>query len=106
MISVEVVNDRLKLVLSDGRTDWVDRVVLATGYSIDVSRYQLLDGSLQRELKTENGYPLLTADLESSIPGLYMAGVVAERTLGPTLRFVCGTFNVGPRLAAAMTRHS
>ena len=79
-------------------------MVLATGYVIDVSRYQLLDESLKRELKIENGYPLLTASLETSIPGLYMAGVVAERTLGPTLRFVCGTFNVGPRLAAALTR--
>jgi cation diffusion facilitator CzcD-associated flavoprotein CzcO len=100
--SVEVVKDRLKLTYNDGRTKLVDFVVLATGYVIDVSRYQLLDDSLKRELKIADGYPVLSAHLETSIPGLYMAGVVAERALGPTLRFVCGTYNVGHRIAASL----
>jgi len=45
---------------------------------------------------------VLQTSLETSVPGLFMTGVVAERTLGPTLRFVTGTNNAGPRLAAAL----
>ena len=102
--SVERAGNKLKLALSDGTTEQVDVVVLATGYKIDLSKYQILDSSLQQKiLKTSDGYPVLATSLQTSIEGLYMAGVVAERTLGPTLRFVTGTSNAGPQLAAALT---
>src|SRR5207253_4700382 len=54
-------------------------------------------------LRAPDGYPSLTMNLQTSIQGLYMVGVVAERALGPTLRFVTGTSNAGPRLTAAIT---
>jgi FAD-dependent urate hydroxylase len=93
----------LKLALSDGTTDQVDLAVLATGYRIDVSKYRILDNSLNRQVqKTPDGYPVLDMSLQTSVPGLYMAGVIAEKALGPTLRFVTGTSNAGPRLAAAV----
>ena len=94
----------MRLELSDGTTDRVDFVLLATGYRIDISKYHILDSSLhQRVRKTSDGYPVLDTSLQTSVSGLYMAGVVGERTLGPTLRFVTGTSNAGPRLAAAIT---
>ena len=103
--AVDVAGDGLKLTLSDGTTDLVDRVVLATGYRIDVSKYHILDPSLRHQIQTtSDGYPVLTPDLQTSVDGLYMAGVIAEKTLGPTLRFVTGTSNAGPRLAAAIGR--
>jgi len=99
--NAEVAGDGVKITLTDGTVDTVDRVVLATGYRIDVNKYHLLDSSLRQQLqKTPDGYPVLTTGLETSIPGLYMAGVIGEKTLGPTLRFVTGTSNAGPRLAA------
>jgi FAD-dependent urate hydroxylase len=102
--SVEVVGKGLRLGLSDGTLHHVDRVVLATGYQIDVSKYQILDQSLRRQIQVSNDrYPILTTGLQTSVPGLYMAGVVGERALGPTLRFVTGTSNAGPRIAAAIT---
>ena len=52
--------------------------------------------------KTADGYPVLDTSLQTSVKGLYMAGVIAEKTLGPTLRFVTGTSNAGPRLAAGV----
>jgi thioredoxin reductase len=92
------------LELSNGTKDHVDFVVLATGYRIDISRYQILDSSLKRQIqRTPEGYPLLDTNLQTSVTGLYMAGVVGEKTLGPTLRFVTGTSNAGPRLAAGVT---
>jgi thioredoxin reductase len=100
---VERVGSGLKLALSDGATDQVDLVVLATGYRIDISKYHILDSSLMRHIqKTPDGYPVLDTSLQTSVDGLYMAGVIAEKTLGPTLRFVTGTSNAGPRLAAAV----
>jgi cation diffusion facilitator CzcD-associated flavoprotein CzcO len=95
---------KLKITLSDGATDEVDLVVLATGYRIDISKYHILDASLkQRVRQTPDGYPVLDTYLQTTVAGLYMAGVIAEKTLGPTLRFVTGTSNAGPRLAAAIT---
>ena len=99
----------LSLELSNGTKDHVDFVVLATGYKIDISRYSILDRSLSRQIqKTPEGYPVLDTNLQTSVNGLYMAGVVGEKTLGPTLRFVTGTSNAGPRLAAGIVgnRHS
>jgi len=94
---------KLKLTFSDGTTDVVDTVVLATGYKIDISKYNILDHSLlERVQQTADGYPVLTTGLQTTVDGLYMAGVVAEKTLGPTLRFVTGTSNAGPRVAAAI----
>jgi thioredoxin reductase len=101
--SVEQVGGKLKLKLSDGTTDQVDMVVLATGYKIDISKYPILDSTLQQGIaKMPDGYPVLATSLQTSVKGLYMAGVIAERTLGPTLRFVTGTSNAGPRVAAAI----
>jgi len=93
----------LNLELSDGTTDHVDFAVLATGYKIDVSKYRILDDSLKQYVQqTPDGYPVLNTGLQTTVDGLYMAGVIAEKTLGPTLRFVTGTSNAGPRLAAAI----
>ncbi len=99
-----VVGNQLRIDLSDGSAETVDFVVCATGYRIDISKYEILDSSLQRKIqKTSLGYPVLDTTLQTTVPGLYMAGVIGEKTLGPTLRFVTGTSNAGPRLASAIT---
>lgn len=93
----------VELALSDGSTGCFDHVILATGYKIDISRYHILaETLLQRIKQSGDGYPILDAGLQTSVPGLYMTGVVGERTLGPTLRFVTGTNNAGPRLAGSI----
>jgi thioredoxin reductase len=98
-----VVGQGVKLELSDGTTEDVELVVLATGYRIDITKYQIIDSALQQRIqKTADGYPVLDTGLQTSVSGLYMAGVIGERTLGPTLRFVTGTSNAGPRLAASI----
>jgi thioredoxin reductase len=102
---VEFAAGGLKLVLSDGTHISVDHVVLGTGYRIDISKYRVLDASLLHQVEaTADGYPVLTGGLETSVNGLFMAGVIAEKTLGPTLRFVTGTSNAGPRVAKAIAQ--
>jgi thioredoxin reductase len=103
--SVSTSGSSLRLTLTDGSNDQVDSVILATGYRIDISKYHILDSSLQQQIqRTPDGYPVLDTSLQTSVEGLYMAGVIGEKTLGPTLRFVTGTSNAGPRLAAGVAR--
>lgn len=98
-----VAGNGLRLELNDGSIENVDFVVCATGYRIDISKYGILDGALeQRVQKTPQGYPVLDTNLQTTVKGLYMAGVIGEKTLGPTLRFVTGTSNAGPRLASGI----
>jgi thioredoxin reductase len=102
---VERAADKLRVSLSDKTTRTFDAVLLATGYRIDMGKLPLLSESLRREVRTTaERYPELTSGLETSVKGLYMAGVVAEKALGPTLRFVTGTMNAGPRVAASITK--
>ncbi len=99
----EAAQTGVTLALNDGTREQVDHVVLATGYKIDLSRYRILDGSLLQQIQRRpDGYPVLDTNLQTSVKGLYMAGVIGEKSLGPTLRFVTGTSNAGPRLAAGI----
>jgi thioredoxin reductase len=103
VLRAQVSGTGVKLALSNGTTSQVDIVLLATGYKIDISKYPILDNSLKLQIQTTpDGYPVLDTGLQTSVKGLYMAGVVGEKTLGPTLRFVTGTSNAGPRLASAI----
>lgn len=74
----------------DGRTPLaVDHVVLATGYKVDIARVPYL-GDLLPELEVAEGSPVLNEHFESSVPGLFFAGLVAARDFGPFLGFVRG----------------
>jgi thioredoxin reductase len=97
----KAIGQGVHLTFSDGTSCDYDRVVLATGYRIDITKYHVLDAELRRQIQRTDGYPVMSTGLETSVEGLFMAGVVGERTLGPTLRFVTGTSNAGPRLAMA-----
>jgi FAD-dependent urate hydroxylase len=98
--SVRPVDERVILNLSDGAKRCVDHVMLATGYQVDISRYEFLDPGLLKALRVNDGYPELTDGLESSVPGLHFLGAPAARSFGPLCRFVSGT----PFTARALTR--
>ena len=69
----------------------VDHVMLATGYRVDISRYEFLSAGVLRALRVSDGYPELGAGLESSVAGLHFLGAPAARSFGPLCRFVSGT---------------
>jgi thioredoxin reductase len=81
----------------------VDHVLAATGYHVDVDAIGFLDPALRSRLDRVPGsaFPALASSFESSVPGLFFAGLSAAATFGPLLRFVCGTDFTAPRLAAA-----
>jgi Pyridine nucleotide-disulphide oxidoreductase len=84
--------------LSDGTERLVDHVLLGTGYAIDVTRYSFLAPGLIAEIKTVDGYPVLKAGLESSVPGLHFLGAPAAYSFGPVMKFVTGTWYTAPAL--------
>jgi pyridine nucleotide-disulfide oxidoreductase len=78
------------LTLDDGTRRRADHIMLATGYRVDVNRYDFLSSGLLRGLSVTDGYPDLARGLESSVPGLHFVGAAAARSFGPIMRFVAG----------------
>jgi thioredoxin reductase len=65
-----------------------DRIVLATGYKLNISRVELLaQGDLLPRLSVDNGVPMLDEHLQSSVAGLFMTSMVATRDFGPFFAF-------------------
>jgi len=104
--SAEVARDRvqLRLATSTGESECieVDHVLSATGYCFDLNRLDFLDPGLRDDIHTVGGFPHLSSHLESSVPGLYFAGLAAGGTFGPVMRFVCGTEFAAPRVAGSI----
>jgi FAD-dependent urate hydroxylase len=96
----------VELSLSDGSLRTVDRVLLGTGFSIDVRRYPFLGDDVLADLDLAGGYPVLGPGLESSVAGLHFAGAPAAHSFGPVMRFVVGSWYAAPAIArrAAGTR--
>jgi len=90
-VSANAVGKQVRLRLDDASERWVDHVLLATGYQVDVSRCAFLAPELMRSLRITNGYPELAAGFESSLPRLHFIGAAAAGAFGPLMCFVAGT---------------
>jgi len=106
VVSATTVGSYLLLKLNDGTERLVDHALLATGFRVDVSKYQFLSQALVKQLKVANGYPVLNRGLESSIPGLHFIGKPAAWSFGPLLGFVSGTEFAGNELVHSIGRRS
>jgi cation diffusion facilitator CzcD-associated flavoprotein CzcO len=102
VVSAEVSGDQLRLKLNDGTERLVDHVLFATGYRVDIARYDFLAPSLMRNLKIIDGYPVLKRGLESSVAGLHILGKPAAYSFGPIVGFVSGTEFASTELLAAV----
>ncbi|HLW95350.1 MAG TPA: NAD(P)-binding domain-containing protein [Solirubrobacteraceae bacterium] len=90
---------QLRLELSNGKHRLVDHLLLATGYEIDIRKYEFLPADLVDRLEMVKGYPVLRPGLESSLPGLYFVGAPAAISFGPVMRFVTGAQYAAPAVA-------
>jgi hypothetical protein len=68
----------------------VDHVLMATGYRVDVRKYEFLSGSLVSALRLIDGHLVLGRGFESSVRGLHFLGAPAVWSYGPLMRFVAG----------------
>lgn len=79
-----------------------DRVVLATGYKIDIAKIGILSPGLLSAIACREGSPVLSRGFESSVPGLHFVGASAVSSLGPLMRFIAGTGFAARRVARAI----
>jgi lysine/ornithine N-monooxygenase len=92
---------RLTLVAGSGArtTLHTDHVIAATGYRTDVARLGFIAPELRSRIRCAGGAPELSADYESSAPGLFFVGPAAAGSFGPVNRFVFGVSHPSRRLA-------
>jgi thioredoxin reductase len=97
---------RLRVLGLDGTCETIesDHVVAATGYRVDLQRLGFLSQQYVEQLRMVEQTPILTADFESSVPGLYFVGLAAARSFGPVMRFVVGAIHPSRRLSAVLPR--
>jgi hypothetical protein len=106
--SAEIKNNKVQLTLGSStgpeRKVVTDHVIAATGYKVDVRRYEFFDADILASLATVENTPILSAAMESSVAGLYFAGVATANSFGPVMRFAFGARFAAPLLARSLVR--
>ena len=80
--------------------------MFGTGYTVDLSRYPFLSTGILDAMKAVDGYPVLRRGLETSVSGLHIMGAPAARSVGPTMRFVSGSWYGGAQVAKVVAERS
>jgi thioredoxin reductase len=80
----------------------VDHVIAATGYRPALERLPFLEPNLRGQIRTTGGAPALNTVFESSVPGLYMAGLASANSFGPLARFAYGARFTACRLVQGL----
>jgi cation diffusion facilitator CzcD-associated flavoprotein CzcO len=82
-----------------------DRVLLATGYRIDISKIGIWAPELLQRIERTGGSPNLSRGFESSVPGLHFVGSSAVHSYGPLMRFVVGAGYAARSITRKLARH-
>ena len=96
-LSVETVD-------GDNREIIAQHVIVATGYRVNLERLKFLTPEIRSKIKAVGGAPVLSSTFESSIPGLYFAGVAAANSFGPVMRFAFGAGFAARTLTRALSK--
>jgi cation diffusion facilitator CzcD-associated flavoprotein CzcO len=104
-VTVEKDLASLHLRTPDGSTKQVvtEHVIAATGYQVNLDSLRFLSQDLRHAIRTLHGSPILSTNLESSVPGLYFAGIAAANSFGPVMRFAFGAGFSARRLTQALS---
>lgn len=93
----------LAVGLDGGASLVVDEVIFATGYKVDMARIPLLaNGNILVDLKTRNGFPVLSERFESSAPGLFITSMPAGQDFGPFFGFTVSARTSAKIIGAAL----
>jgi cation diffusion facilitator CzcD-associated flavoprotein CzcO len=109
---VSLQDGRVKLDLESGNGEkksvMADHVIAATGYKVDLRRLCFLDSKLMESIRSIEHAPVLNANFQSSVPGLYFVGTAAANSFGPLMRFAFGARftaeNLSKHLAKSVSR--
>jgi hypothetical protein len=90
----------------DGKTTdlLADHVIAGTGYRYEVARAPFLDDKIKTATAVEEGYPALSGNFESTVPGLYFVGLPAANTFGPLQRFALGARFTAARVTSHLVK--
>ncbi len=81
-----------------------EHIIAATGYRVDLERLKFLNAEIRSKLRLSSGSPVLSSSFESSMPGLYFAGVAAANSFGPVMRFAFGAGFAARTLTRALAK--
>lgn len=82
-----------------------DCIIACTGYKFKLSTFNFLSQTLKDKIKiNNNAIPSLNWSFETTFPGLYMIGGIAEYTHGPAVRFMMGCRQATLNVSRALTR--
>jgi thioredoxin reductase len=99
----KVQDGRVCLQLTDragkSQTLTADHVIAATGYKTDLRRLDFMHADILAGIRAVDYIPVLSANFESSFPGLYFVGASAANSFGPLMRFAFGARFAADRLA-------
>jgi FAD-dependent urate hydroxylase len=77
--------------LDRGGSLFIDYVLIATGYRVDISKVSYLaDEVASGRLTTNDGSPALDQNFQTTLSGLYITGQAAMRDFGPCFGFTRG----------------
>jgi thioredoxin reductase len=96
----------LQLRSEDGTKKQVaaDHVMAATGYRVRVDSLQFLSSEIRSKISAVEQTPVLSAEFESSVPGLYFVGVSAANSFGPVMRFAYGAEFAARTVSRALSK--
>jgi hypothetical protein len=82
----------LQLQGADGKLRQLatDHVIAGTGYRFALGSLPFLSEGLRSQLRSVQETPVLSSNLESSVPGLYFTGLASAVQFGPVMRFLHG----------------
>jgi cation diffusion facilitator CzcD-associated flavoprotein CzcO len=104
VVSVIQVGGRVRVRLDDGSERTVDRILLGTGYRVDIAKYDFLAPKLLESVERFGGYPVLRQGFETSATGLHIVGAPAAWSFGPLVQFVSGTTYTSRALLRQVTK--
>jgi hypothetical protein len=67
-----------------------DTVIAGTGFKPDIDKLGFLSEKLRSSIVREERAPKLTASFETSIPNLFVVGILSAPIFGPVMRFMFG----------------
>jgi len=76
-----------------------DAVIAATGYCYQLNDVPFLSPTLKRRIQTYRGWPRISSQFQSSVPGLYFLGAMTEPFFGPSMKFMIGSGYAAKTLA-------
>jgi cation diffusion facilitator CzcD-associated flavoprotein CzcO len=107
--SAKAVDGRVRLVVAGSHgTETIDTdiVIAGTGFKADIDKLAFLSEKLRSGIVREERAPKLTASFETSIPNLFVIGILSAPTFGPVMRFMFGAKHPASIVARSIAARS